>query len=69
MKKLSKRALEAKINKACCQACNYLPINIRDLHKVSTKCQELIAAGVSDETLAADLRAFAEATTCQDASF
>jgi hypothetical protein len=61
MKKLSRKALEFKMNRACSLACSNLQIDLmRGIPAVAKKCQELINAGVSDTELAVQLRAFVQ---------
>lgn len=56
---MRKKELENKINRACSKACSGIPINLMTgIPAVAAKCRELINAGVSDETLATELRAF-----------
>ena len=59
MKKLSRKALEFKMNRACSVACSNLQIDLmRGIPAVASKCRELIDAGVNDADLASQLRAF-----------
>jgi predicted GTPase len=57
--KQAAKALEAKINRACCVACSNIPIDLmRGVPAVGKKCRELIDLGIDDAELALRLRAF-----------
>jgi hypothetical protein len=59
MQKLSRKALEFKMNRACSKACSNLQIDLmRGIPAVAKRCRELIDANVSDDELALQLRAF-----------